>query len=223
MKKLVNLFSKLKGISLLYVGKIIFISACFLVGVGAIVYGFIGLLKSTESELTSCSDYYLLDEPEGISTASSCISWAIITVDVSGAVENPGIYRLGVNTRVADAIEQAGGLSKQADLIFVQNKLNLAQKLIDGEKIIIPFEKETSEVVVVDSDEAAIISGSEGGNNLISINDASLKELQTLTGIGEVRAQAIIDGRPYTSLKQLVEKSVITENSFEKIKDSIGL
>jgi competence protein ComEA len=65
-------------------------------------------------------------------------SHSFITVDVSGGVERPGVYHLSAEARIADAIAAAGQLSKYADLAEVMQKLNLAQKLEDGQKVYIP-------------------------------------------------------------------------------------
>ena len=63
-----------------------------------------------------------------------------VVVDVSGAVNKPGLYKINEGSRVGDAVALAGGISSDASIIYVSKILNLAQKIHDSEKIYIPFE-----------------------------------------------------------------------------------
>jgi competence protein ComEA len=99
-----------------------------------------------------------------------------LLIDVSGAVENPGLYRLPRGDRVFDAIAAAGGLSPDAD----RSKLpNLAGRLKDGEQVKVAFSKTTSGTVVV----------------RINLNSATLEELETVPGFTAAFAQDCIDYR----------------------------
>jgi competence protein ComEA len=99
-----------------------------------------------------------------------------LLVDVSGAVVNPGLYRLPRGDRVFDAIAAAGGLSPDADM----SKLpNLAGRLKDGEQVKVAFAKTTSGTVVV----------------RINLNWATLEELETVPGFTAAFAQECIDYR----------------------------
>jgi competence protein ComEA len=99
-----------------------------------------------------------------------------LLIDVSGAVENPGLYRLPRGDRVFDAIAAAGGLSPDADM----SKLpNLAGRLKDGEQVKVGFAKTTSGTVVV----------------RINLNTATVEELATVPGFTEAFAQECIDYR----------------------------
>ena len=76
----------------------------------------------------------------------------------------------------------------------------------------------------MDQSSATEISQSlEDSARLMSINNADLKSLITLPGIGEARAQAIIDARPYTKLDELVSRKIISQTVFNNIKELIGL
>ena len=99
-----------------------------------------------------------------------------LLVDVSGAVENPGLYRLPRGDRVYDAIAAAGGLSPDADL----SKLpNLAGRLRDGEQVKVGFAKTTSGTVAV----------------RVNLNTATLDELETIPGFTAEVAKECIDYR----------------------------
>jgi len=99
-----------------------------------------------------------------------------LLIDVSGAVENPGLYRLPRGDRVYDAIAAAGGLSPDAD----RSKLpNLAGRLKDGEQVKVAYAKTTSGTVVTRT----------------NLNTATLDELEGVPGFTEAFAQECIDYR----------------------------
>ena len=143
----------------------------------------------------------------------------LIRVDIQGAVRKPGIYQLEIGQRLADLLTLAGGFLKDADQKHVAKNLNLALELKNQDKIYIPFAGE-QDLVVIASNSGNTSSATQ---NLISINQADLAKLQTLSGIGEVKGQAIIDGRPYTSLEELVSKKVLSENLFNDLKAQLTL
>jgi len=152
-----------------------------------------------------------------------------IQVHISGAVQNPGLYALLPGSRVQDAIEAAGGLSDNADL----SGLNLAAPLEDGSLIqistlqptIAPTEQPlpSSRALVLPVVEPPPTEDSETA--LININTASQAELETLSGIGPVTAQKIIDYRnangPFAAIDEIQKVSGIGPATFEKIKDFI--
>lgn len=132
-----------------------------------------------------------------------------IFVDVQGAVEKPGVYKLSSDSRINDLLIAAGGLSAEADRGWVAKNLNLAQKLSDGAKIYIP-----------ECDEAPRSLGVVG-HSKININAASKSELETLPGIGPAYAQRIIENRPYSTVDDLLQVPGIGPKKFEKIKEKI--
>lgn len=132
-----------------------------------------------------------------------------IVVEIAGAVNKPGIYRVETGDRISDLLRKSDGVSKKADVYKFATTINLAQKLADSEKIYVPFLEE---------------SGGELENNgLISINNASQSQLETLDGIGEKRALEIILQRPYQSLEELRDKEVLSDSLFEKNKRQLKL
>ncbi len=141
-----------------------------------------------------------------------------ITVAVQGAVKKPGMYSLPLGSRVGEAIAVAGGFSDQATPSS-SKELNLATILKDGEQIWVPTgESKTAENTTSTSKPTATPTV-EG----ISINTASIAELDALPGIGQARAEAIIAGRPYTSLQELVAQKILSQTVFDSIKELIIL
>lgn len=136
----------------------------------------------------------------------------IIKIDISGEVIRPGVYELVEGNRMEDLINSAGGFTNQANQDFIEKKLNLAQKLTDGVKIYIPK--------LGDQDVSLIAP--DGRSEIVSINQSSLEELKALSGIGDVTAKKIIDGRPYTSVDDLIDKKIISKSLFEKLKPQIS-
>lgn len=150
------------------------------------------------------------------------------TIDISGAVAKPNVYKVPADSTISDVITIAGGFSKAADMEYIGRNFNLAKGIVNQEKIYIPTKADieeglfTPEMVTIENIEKQIpdsIEISEG----ISINSATTEELDTLPGIGPVTAQKIIDNRPYGSLEELLSKKAINNTNYEKIKDLIAL
>lgn len=166
-------------------------------------YGLIVLIGGSKS----ASDEVIFEPGDGQVLNSSKTK---ITVDIEGAVLNPGVYNLSSDSRLKDAFVAAGGFSQSADKEWVAKNLNLAAKLVDGEKIYIPKvgEKTTG------------ITGNLPSKQ-ININKASIEELDRLSGVGIATAQKIINGRPYISIDDLLNDKIVGSKVFEKIKSKI--
>lgn len=141
-----------------------------------------------------------------------------VVVDVSGQVERPGVYRLSSGSRIGEALEAAGGLTQDADQEYITKNINLAEKLIDGGKIYIPAANETGKVEEVVGSK---VLGTT--TQLVKLNSASIDELESLIGVGQVRAKAIIDNRPYQSLEELVTKAKIPQKIIDDNRDKLSL
>jgi competence protein ComEA len=136
-------------------------------------------------------------------------------VDVEGAVQHPGIIELPAGSRVADAVEAAGGYSPQADLAAAAAQVNLAASLRDGQQIVVPMIGAPSGG-----------SGGGAGGGLVDLNTASPEELDALPGIGPVTVQKIVAARaeqPFSSLDELVTRKVLTNAQVDKIRDLVTL
>ncbi|QBP17924.1 helix-hairpin-helix domain-containing protein [Acetilactobacillus jinshanensis] len=117
-------------------------------------------------------------------------------IDIEGAVKRPGVYQFTNNMRIDDAVNLAGGLNSSAD----RKHINLAKKLIDQQTVYIPVKGEIKGIPQSVNDNGDSGSGSNStdssnGSGKINLNTADVKQLQTIDGIGEKRAEKIIDYR----------------------------
>ena len=220
-------------------------------------------LKDTESGKASLAGTDLASETSPDSTESEGISkkkaeitesdqsLAIqqpvsrtIYVDVCGAVVNPGVYELSLDSRVFQAIEKAGGYLPGAAASY----LNRARSLYDGQQIYVPTQEEVdSQTIPLTQDETAqdgvvqagtAQTGTAADNTAdgtetiqagqrINLNTADVSQLSTLTGVGESKALAIIAYReengPFTSIEDIMNVPGIKEGTYEKIKDKIAI
>ncbi|MDO8658853.1 MAG: ComEA family DNA-binding protein [Candidatus Levybacteria bacterium] len=176
-------------------------------------YGLISLIGSSNG-----SEDIVFESGENASSSAKLQSQEI-TVDVEGAVVKPGVYTLKEDARIQDALIASGGLSGQADRNWVAAKINLAQKIKDGAKIYIPLIGQSQ-----DKTNLFAGTGEMQGNieNSIDINSASQQELDSLPGVGVVTAQKIINGRPYDTIDDLLNKKIVGSKVFEQIKDKIA-
>lgn len=191
-----------------------------------------------------------------------------ILVDIKGEVKTPGVYKLPVNSRVIDAIEASGGLTKKA----VTTYINLSKTLKDENVIIINKKSElkkieekknieeikindnssvsvkTSDVITNDVDKVKEETttesvtktpeeGSSPANEIsseqkkettsVNINESSIEELTTISGIGESKAKAIIEYRttngPFKSIEEIKNVSGIGDKLYDKIKAYITI
>ena len=188
-----------------------------------------------------------------------------ILVDIKGEVQTPGVYKLPVNSRVIDAIEAYGGLTKKA----VTTYINLSKTLKDENVIIINKKSElkkieekknieeikinnnssvsvkTSDVITNDVDkvkeeptaetitktpeeaDSPANESSRKETTSVNINESSIEELTTISGIGESKAKAIIEYRttngPFKSIEEIKNVSGIGDKLYDKIKAYITI
>lgn len=126
---------------------------------------------------------------------------SILTAEIKGAVKEPGIYEIKKDTSIADLIEMAGGVIKNADL----SSLNLNSQVLHQSVLVIPLIKD----------------------NKISINTATLEELMQIKGVGESKAKLIIEYREnnqgFKTIEEIMNIKGIGEKTFEKMKDQLAL
>lgn len=134
-------------------------------------------------------------------------------VYVVGAVMTPGVYFLSHGSRVADALEAAGGSTEEADLV----RVNLAKRVYDEEQVYVPRLGEENPPL-------PLSTGAEAGGK-INIDTATPAELETLPGIGPVLSQRIVDYRkangPFATIEDIKNVQGIGEAIFEGLKELI--
>lgn len=175
-------------------------------------------------EVGTTGSSQVASESASLSASSSAVLGQL-WIDVGGAVQQPGIYSVATGSRWADALTQAGGITKHADTAWLNQQVNLAQKLQDGDKIYIYSKSERQALAKASQSDGTtdLSSPANQTDGKVSINTATLKELDALPGIGEKRAQDIVAGRPYSSVTELVERKILTQYLFTDLKDNLTL
>lgn len=151
-----------------------------------------------------------------------------IVVEIKGEVVKPNVYTLAENSRVNDIIEKAGGLTSEANI----NNINRASLLSDGECIVIRNINDKDVDMQEENLNDKVNTLSQGGSSAssgdsININTASKDELKTLSGIGDTKADAIIEYRDsnggFKSIDELKNVSGIGEGTLNKIREKINI
>ncbi len=174
--------------------------------------------------------------PEGTGMQS------VIYVHVCGAVVHPGVYATAADARIVDVLELAGGLAEEA----AGDYLNQAQQILDGQRIYVPTKSEVSSLTAGDhlnggnyvtggsyvtggnyaaGGEAAVPEGKD--SSLVNINTADVAQLMTLPGIGQSKADRIIEYRSangkFKTIEELMKVPGIKEGSFRQISLKISV
>ena len=178
-----------------------------LVGMGSL------FSKKEESvEETTVVEMTVLAEKTEVSTTQE----TVIFVDIKGAVKNPGVYQMKVGDRVKDALDAAGGLTAEAD----SQKVNLAQRVEDQMVIVVPKVGEEAEEIP-----AGETSKEEAKEGIVNINTATVEELKTLKGVGEKKAEAIIEYRKkngsFKTKEDLMKVRGIGKKLFDSFQERI--
>ena len=185
---------------------LVVILALLLTGAGVLSYA-----RGQHSAETGRSEPIFVPAPDGVGGE--------IVVDVSGAVSQPGVYRLSGGARVSDAIERAGGPAGDADLAA----LNLAARLNDGDKLAVPSHSDGSRSMQEPSSPGAFAKR-------ISLNQATTEELESLPGIGPVYAKRVVayrekklreEGRGFESTDELLNVPGIGPKRFAAVRDLV--
>ncbi len=144
-----------------------------------------------------------------------------LVVYVCGAVNSPGVYSLSAGSRLYEAVTMAGGFSAEADPAYH----NLARNLEDGERIYILAYAETKELTIQQKAEGEDGAEESSVSSLLNLNTATKEQLTTLPGIGEARAESILEYRAkvgeFTDIEEIMNISGIGEAMFAKIRDRI--
>ena len=145
----------------------------------------------------------------------------MILVDVKGAVKKPGVYKLENDTRLYDVIEAAGGLVDAEE-----SKLPLAKKVGDQSTVVIPKKGDQTTEIIQEQQETKTNAATDNTSTAsIKINQADVAELQKLDGVGQKKAEAIINYRqehgPFNNLNELTKIKGIGTKTIEKWQDQI--
>ena len=192
-------------------GSVLFV--CLIIGMG--LFWMSRQEEEVEEVAPSLSETTILPhEVEDKTTVST-----VIYVDVKGEVHHPGVYQMKAENRVKDLIEAAGGFTPSAD----DQKLNLAQLLEDQMVIVVPKKGEevNSELAQAPTSQKKEV-GKEGK---VNINTATVEELKTLKGIGEKKAEAIIEYRKqngsFKNKEELMKVRGIGKKLYESFQERV--
>ena len=183
-------------------------------GVLLLLVGVGGLFSKKEEAVEELAvvETTVLAEKTEVSTTQE----AVIFVDIKGAVKNPGVYQMKSGDRVKDALDAAGGLTDEAD----SQKVNLAQRVEDQMVIVVP--KVGEEVTEIP---AGVTSKEAAKDGKVNINTATVEELKTLKGVGEKKAEAIIEYRKkngsFQTKEDLMKVRGIGKKLFESFQERI--
>lgn len=143
-----------------------------------------------------------------VKVADAPVADGVVKVYITGAVVSPGIYQLQPGDRYADALALAGGPTEDAEPLAV----NLARRVKDEDHIHVPRQGEP-----------AMVSAS--GDPVVDLNTATVAQLETLPGIGPVRAQQIVESRTkdgaFRGPDDLVQRKLIPQSMLEAIRGRV--
>ena len=192
-------------------GSVLFV--CLIIGMG--LFWMSRQEEEVEEVASSLMETTILpQEVEDKTTVST-----VIYVDVKGEVHHPGVYQMKAENRVKDLIEAAGGFTPSAD----DQKMNLAQLLEDQMVIVVPKKGEevNSELAQAPTSQKKEV-GKEGK---VNINTATVEELKTLKGIGEKKAEAIIEYRKqngsFKNKEELMKVRGIGKKLYESFQERV--
>ena len=193
--------------SLAVKGAVIAVVLLLLVAVGGLLPKKEEAVEEIEAVVTT-----VVAEKTEVSTTQE----TVIFVDIKGAVKNPGVYQMKVGDRVKDALDAAGGLTDEAD----SQKVNLAKRLEDQMAIVVPkVGEEAEEIPAGETRKEATKEGK------VNINTATVEELKILKGVGEKKAEAIIEYRKkngsFQTKEDLMKVRGIGKKLFESFQERI--
>jgi competence protein ComEA len=163
------------------------------------------------------------DDPTAQSSGSDAVGGDAVVVHVAGAVAHPGVVELATGARVIDAVEAAGGALATADL----DRLNLAAKLTDGQRVLVQNVGDPPAPAASPGDPGAAPGGSsgEGAGGLVDLNTATAEQLEELPGIGPVLAESILTERErrggFRNVLELRDVRGIGEKRFADLVDLV--
>lgn len=147
----------------------------------------------------------------------------MVVVDVSGKVRRPGVLRLPVGARVVDALRAAGGVPPGTDT----TGLNRARVLMDGEHVVVGVPVAAAPPGALPVAAPQGVPGSVGAEGPVSLNTATVEQLDTLPGVGPVLARHIVEHRTqrggFRSVEELREVRGIGDRRFADLRPRVRL
>ncbi|WP_124058083.1 ComEA family DNA-binding protein [Vaginisenegalia massiliensis] len=239
-QKLVRQLSRFKGQVLFFIGAICILALAVRMLINGISEP--KLVPSSFFDQTNPASSWVASETEETVSEEVSSQWSTIYVDIKGAVERPGVYELPSDSRVKDAIQAAGGLLSEAD----ESQLNLAQRLSDQAVLLVLTKEQVADRLQQKESTNSTKQADEGMSSLavglnqqvetqeeelgvqgglVNINTADSSALQTLPGIGEKKAQAIIDYRQsqgsFKQKEDLKEVKGIGDKTYKELEGLI--
>jgi len=160
----------------------------------------------------------------------------VVVVEIAGAVQKPGVFRLPLGARVGDLIEAAGGYGPRLDAERASQGLNLAARLTDGDRVTVPSRDDVPAATtgtggtgggnVGGTSGGAATGGGPAAGSPIDLNRATTAELEALPGIGPVTAGKIITSREeqaFTAVEDLRTRKLVGAKTFDKLKDLVSV
>jgi len=174
----------------------------------------------------------LSGQPSGAASGAGGLaasaSGRLVVVEIVGAVQKPGVYRLATDSRVGDLVAAAGGFGPRVDTNRAGRELNMAAPLRDGDQVRVPSRDDTVAALPGVSRGGGTGGGSGGGSGPasgpIDLNRATAAELDALPGIGPVTAAKIIasrDDKPFAIITDLRTRKLVGEKTFANLKDLV--
>lgn len=149
---------------------------------------------------------------------------ADVVVEVAGAVVRPGLYRLAAGSRVADAVAMAGGFGPRVDAARATASLNLAARLNDGDRVIVPSRDDVSTAAPPATHGPGASGGPVRPVGPLDLNTATEAELDTLPGIGPVTAAKIVASRQehrFAAVADLRDRKLVGAATYAKLRDLV--
>jgi len=159
--------------------------------------------------------------PRGADTATPLV------VEIVGAVDRPGVYRLAKDARVGDLVAAAGGYGLRVDTDRAARELNLAAPLHDGDQVRVPARGDAvASAPMTTRGGAGPAKPGAGPSTPIDLNRATAEELDTLPGIGPATAAKILasrDEQPFAIVDDLRSRKLVGEKTFASLKDLVAV